>query len=183
MGPKRRIITLRKVSWLYDVTLYDAAQVCVFGCTHSPFLPCSVSPLLHSPSLNRHLSLPFLLLPSTSLAPFPPPPPFFSFLSFLSFPPQSLLVNFSRKNREEIELKFVDTSSKFGHGRFQTPKEKSQFMVCKGYTSLACSGSGLAREEFGSGGVCPGLATHMNGEFLVDLVHLKFLHFISPHYP
>jgi len=41
---------------------------------------------------------------------------------------KSLLVNFSRKNREEIELKFVDTSSKFGHGRFQTPKEKSQFM-------------------------------------------------------
>lgn len=45
-------------------------------------------------------------------------------------PQQSLLVNFSRKNREEITLKFVDTSSKFGHGRFQTPKEKLQFMVC-----------------------------------------------------
>lgn len=43
---------------------------------------------------------------------------------------QSLMVNFSRKNCEEIVLKFVDTSSKFGHGRFQTAKEKSQFMVC-----------------------------------------------------
>ena len=33
----------------------------------------------------------------------------------------------SRKNREEITLKFIDTSSKFGHRRFQTPKEKSSF--------------------------------------------------------
>ena len=39
-------------------------------------------------------------------------------------------MNFSRKNREEITLKFVDTASKFGHGRFQTDKEKMQFMVC-----------------------------------------------------
>ena len=35
----------------------------------------------------------------------------------------------SRKAREEIELKFIDTSSKFGHGRFQTDKEKQAFMV------------------------------------------------------
>jgi len=35
----------------------------------------------------------------------------------------------SRKAREEIELKFIDTSSKFGHGRFQTDKEKRAFMV------------------------------------------------------
>lgn len=148
MGPKRRIITLRKVSWLYNITLYDAAQVCVLGCTHSPFLPCSVSPspsfsFLQSSSFSSFSPPPLYLLGSLS-----PPPPFLSFLSFLSFPPQSLLVNFSRKNREKIELKFVDTSSKFGHGRFQTPKEKSQFMVCKGYTSLACSGTGLAQEEF-----------------------------------
>ena len=42
---------------------------------------------------------------------------------------QSLLVHTKRKAREEIELKFIDTSSKFGHGRFQTPKEKVAFMV------------------------------------------------------
>jgi len=29
---------------------------------------------------------------------------------------------------EKISLKFIDTSSKYGHGRFQTSKEKSQFM-------------------------------------------------------
>lgn len=41
---------------------------------------------------------------------------------------KSLLVNFSRKYREEVKLKFIDTSSKFGHGRFQTPAEKTAFM-------------------------------------------------------
>jgi len=30
--------------------------------------------------------------------------------------------------REEITLNFIDTSSKFGHGRFQTPAEKLKFM-------------------------------------------------------
>jgi len=29
---------------------------------------------------------------------------------------------------EKIDLKFIDTSSKFGHGRFQTPAEKLRFM-------------------------------------------------------
>ena len=42
---------------------------------------------------------------------------------------QSLRVSFSRKNREAIKLKFIDTTSKFGHGRFQTPEEKIAFMV------------------------------------------------------
>ena len=42
---------------------------------------------------------------------------------------QSLHVKFRRKDREEIDLKFIDTSSKFGHGRFQTPQEKANFMV------------------------------------------------------
>ncbi|XP_003382777.1 PREDICTED: 60S ribosomal protein L3-like [Amphimedon queenslandica] len=41
---------------------------------------------------------------------------------------KSLLVNFKRKDREEIDLKFIDTSSKFGHGRFQTAQEKANFM-------------------------------------------------------
>lgn len=29
---------------------------------------------------------------------------------------------------EKISLKFIDTSSKFGHGRFQTAEEKKSFM-------------------------------------------------------
>lgn len=29
---------------------------------------------------------------------------------------------------EKINLKFIDTSSKFGHGRFQTPGDKFAFM-------------------------------------------------------
>ena len=42
---------------------------------------------------------------------------------------QSMLVSLSRSQREEVELKFIDTSSKFGHGRFQTKVEKTNFMV------------------------------------------------------
>lgn len=34
----------------------------------------------------------------------------------------------SRVSLEEINLKFIDTSSKFGHGRFQTAAEKEKFM-------------------------------------------------------
>lgn len=34
----------------------------------------------------------------------------------------------SRPALEKISLKFIDTSSKFGHGRFQTAEEKKQFM-------------------------------------------------------
>ncbi|KAL0454481.1 UNVERIFIED_CONTAM: 60S ribosomal protein L3-2 [Sesamum latifolium] len=40
---------------------------------------------------------------------------------------QSLLNQTSRVALEEIKLKFVDTSSKFGHGRFQTTQEKAKF--------------------------------------------------------
>ncbi len=42
---------------------------------------------------------------------------------------QSLFVKFKRRDLEEISLKFIDTSSKFGHGRFQTPQEKQVFLV------------------------------------------------------
>ena len=42
---------------------------------------------------------------------------------------QSLLTQTSRRAIEKVELKFIDTSSKFGHGRFQTHEEKHQFMV------------------------------------------------------
>jgi len=33
----------------------------------------------------------------------------------------------SRVALEKIALKFIDTSSKFGHGRFQTAEEKRKF--------------------------------------------------------
>lgn len=41
---------------------------------------------------------------------------------------KSLLEQTSRKAKETIELKFIDTTSKFGHGCFQTPQEKFTFM-------------------------------------------------------
>jgi len=40
---------------------------------------------------------------------------------------KSLLPQVSRRANEKIELKFIDTSSKFGHGRFQTSEEKAKF--------------------------------------------------------
>jgi len=41
---------------------------------------------------------------------------------------KSLVSQTSRRSQEEINLKFIDTSSKFGHGRFQTADEKKKFM-------------------------------------------------------
>ncbi|KAG8433321.1 hypothetical protein GDO86_017560, partial [Hymenochirus boettgeri] len=41
---------------------------------------------------------------------------------------KSLLVHSSRRDLEPIELKFIDTTSKFGHGCFQTDQEKRAFM-------------------------------------------------------
>merc|ERR1719285_681946 len=40
---------------------------------------------------------------------------------------KSLLPQVSRKATEKVELKFIDTASKFGHGRFQTSEEKAKF--------------------------------------------------------
>ena len=40
---------------------------------------------------------------------------------------KSIFANTKRVATEEIELKFIDTSSKFGHGRFQTKAEKDAF--------------------------------------------------------
>jgi large subunit ribosomal protein L3e len=40
---------------------------------------------------------------------------------------KSLLTQTSRVALEQIALKFIDTSSKFGHGRFQTAEEKRKF--------------------------------------------------------
>jgi large subunit ribosomal protein L3e len=41
---------------------------------------------------------------------------------------KSLLPQTSRTALEQIKLKFIDTSSKFGHGRYQTSDEKVKFM-------------------------------------------------------
>ena len=41
---------------------------------------------------------------------------------------KSLHTPSSRKHLEAIDLKFVDTSSKLGHGRFQTAEEKAKFL-------------------------------------------------------
>lgn len=41
---------------------------------------------------------------------------------------KSLIVHTSRASLEKVKLKFIDTSSKFGHGRFQTSEEKRAFM-------------------------------------------------------
>ncbi|CAK9012987.1 60S ribosomal protein L3 [Durusdinium trenchii] len=40
---------------------------------------------------------------------------------------KSLLPQVSRRALEKVTLKFIDTSSKFGHGRFQTGEEKAKF--------------------------------------------------------
>merc|ERR1712055_778122 len=41
---------------------------------------------------------------------------------------KSLMTHTKRRALEKINLKFIDTSSKFGHGRFQTPQDKAVFM-------------------------------------------------------
>jgi len=41
---------------------------------------------------------------------------------------KSLITHTKRSALEKVSLKFIDTSSKFGHGRFQTVEEKKSFM-------------------------------------------------------
>lgn len=41
---------------------------------------------------------------------------------------KALMKHSSRKHLEKIEIKFIDTSSKLGHGRFQTAEEKAKFL-------------------------------------------------------
>jgi large subunit ribosomal protein L3e len=41
---------------------------------------------------------------------------------------KSVIPDTSRRAAEKIELKFIDTTSKFGHGRFQTATEKDAFL-------------------------------------------------------
>lgn len=46
---------------------------------------------------------------------------------------KSLFVQTRRVATEKVQLKFIDTSSKFGHGRFQTLEEKRKFMGATKY--------------------------------------------------
>jgi len=41
---------------------------------------------------------------------------------------KSMMKHTSRKHLEPIDIKFIDTSSKLGHGRFQTAEEKAKFL-------------------------------------------------------
>ncbi|KAK7521652.1 60S ribosomal protein L3 [Phyllosticta citriasiana] len=41
---------------------------------------------------------------------------------------KSMFVHTSRRALEKVDLKWIDTSSKFGHGAYQTPAEKRQIM-------------------------------------------------------
>jgi large subunit ribosomal protein L3e len=41
---------------------------------------------------------------------------------------KSMMNHSSRKHLETIDIKFIDTSSKLGHGRFQTADEKAKFL-------------------------------------------------------
>lgn len=41
---------------------------------------------------------------------------------------KSMFIHTSRRALEKVELKWIDTSSKFGHGAYQTPAEKKQFI-------------------------------------------------------
>jgi len=48
---------------------------------------------------------------------------------------KSLAVHTKRLALEEVTLKFIDTSSKFGHGRFQTKDEKNRFLGVRKHTA------------------------------------------------
>jgi len=41
---------------------------------------------------------------------------------------KSLMIHTSRRDLEKVQLKFIDTSSKFGHGSFQTFEEKANWL-------------------------------------------------------
>jgi len=57
---------------------------------------------------------------------------------------KTLVPQTSRTALEEIQLKFIDTSSKFGHGRFQTKEEKDTFF---GITTADAPASKRAKTE------------------------------------
>lgn len=41
---------------------------------------------------------------------------------------KSMFIHTSRKALEKVDLKWIDTSSKFGHGQYQTVEEKRAFL-------------------------------------------------------
>jgi large subunit ribosomal protein L3e len=41
---------------------------------------------------------------------------------------KSMFIHTSRRALEKVELKWIDTSSKFGHGAYQTAAEKRQYL-------------------------------------------------------
>lgn len=41
---------------------------------------------------------------------------------------KTMFTQTSRKALEKVDLKWIDTSSKFGHGAYQTPEEKRQYL-------------------------------------------------------
>jgi len=41
---------------------------------------------------------------------------------------KSIVAPTKRSHHEPLNIKFIDTSSKYGHGRFQTKEEKNKFM-------------------------------------------------------
>lgn len=60
---------------------------------------------------------------------------------------KSLLSQTSRVALEEVSLKWIDTSSKYGHGRFQTSQEKAKFLgVLKQQATLQSSSEKVAKE-------------------------------------
>lgn len=61
-----------------------------------------------------------------------------------------------RAASEKINLKFIDTTSKFGHGKFQTIQEKKAFMVSVAFRWVFAwfgllSGVGLLRSMMNVG--------------------------------
>jgi large subunit ribosomal protein L3e len=65
---------------------------------------------------------------------------------------KSLLTVTKRTALEEISLKFIDTSSKFGHGRFQTAREKIQHMGPTTRNPQATLPAGPTQVEDATGG-------------------------------
>jgi large subunit ribosomal protein L3e len=41
---------------------------------------------------------------------------------------KSMFIHTSRRSLEKVDLKWIDTSSKFGHGAYQTFAEKKQYI-------------------------------------------------------
>jgi large subunit ribosomal protein L3e len=41
---------------------------------------------------------------------------------------KSMFIHTSRRSLEKVDLKWIDTSSKFGHGAYQTAAEKKQYI-------------------------------------------------------